>query len=195
MDKDNPNKNFFLNIYKNIIKTDSGYSLQKAYEEDEDGNIRETSGSMTNENNNQLYRDCFRCIHRGNIIACMLATKMDGCTDNNVIPYAWINKCDAYSPVYPLNIIKTKEEMIDFIEKTEHFFGCPEEYEAYFGFKRKWDEETGKILETTREYYDRGGSFKNIPDKFPSVIYFDVVEYDRSIGWKLDWIYIGGNDV
>ena len=194
MDKDNPNKNFFLNIYKNIIKTDSGYSLQKAYEEDEDGNIRETSESRSNENNNSFDKHCFCCMHRDNE-ACMIRSVLENCSDNSFIPYRWVGKCDAYHPINPLNIIKSEEDMIDFMENTERFFGCPEEYEDYYGFKRKYDEETGEILETTREYYDRGGSFKNIPDKFPSVIYFDVVEYDRSIGWKLDWIYIGGNDV
>lgn len=83
--------------------------------------------------------------------------------------------------------------MINFIEKTEHFFGCPEEYESYFGFKRRWNEGTGQILETTREYYDRGGSFANIPDKFPCVIYFGVVDFDaaRPNTKRLDWIFIG----
>ena len=58
---------------------------------------------------------------------------------------------------------------------------------------RKWDEETGEILETTREYYDRGGRFVNIPDKFPCVIYFGVVDFEATMPniEKLDWIYIG----
>ena len=83
--------------------------------------------------------------------------------------------------------------MIKFIEDAEHFFDSPEEYESYFGFERKWDEETGEILETTREYYDRGGRFVNIPDKFPCVIYFGVVDFEaeRPNIKKLDWICIG----
>lgn len=83
--------------------------------------------------------------------------------------------------------------MIDFVEKAEHFFNCPEAYESYFGFERKWDEETGEILETTREYYGRGGRFINIPDKFPCVIYFGVVDFGggRMRNEKLNWIYIG----
>ena len=68
--------------------------------------------------------------------------------------------------------------MVDFIEKTKSFFECPEKYESYFGFERRWDEETGEILETTKEYYDRDGKFNNIPDKFPCVIYFGVVDFD-----------------
>ena len=51
------------------------------------------------------------------------------------------------------------------------------------------NEDTGEILETIREYYERGGEFINIPDKYPCVIYFpfdNVDSYD-----KLKWIYIG----
>ena len=83
--------------------------------------------------------------------------------------------------------------MIEFVEKTENFFNCPEGYESYFGFERKWDEGSGEILETTKEYYDRGGRFTNIPDKYPCVIYFGIVDFDggRMRNEKLDWIYIG----
>ena len=66
-------------------------------------------------------------------------------------------------------------------------------YESYFGFERKWNEETGQILETTREYYDRGGKFTNIPDKYPCVIYFGVVDFEATMPNKerLEWTYIG----
>ena len=55
------------------------------------------------------------------------------------------------------------------------------------------NEETGEILESTREYYNRDGEFKDIPDKYPCVIYFGIVDYDggRSYDEKLNWIYIG----
>ena len=36
MDRDNPNRDYFLNLHRNIIKTDDGYCLQKVYEEDEE---------------------------------------------------------------------------------------------------------------------------------------------------------------
>lgn len=82
--------------------------------------------------------------------------------------------------------------MIGFIEKVQNFFGSTEEFEWYFGLERKWDEETGEVLETVREYCNRGGDFKYIPDKFPCVIYFGVVDFDgRNRNDKLDWIYIG----
>lgn len=186
------NRDYFLNLRKNIIKTDSEYSLQKTYEEDENGNIKQTSESETNLNKNQFSKNCYRCIYSDNEI-CLLRTKLEKCPESNYIPCWWTGNCDAYSPVFPLNIIESENEMIEFIEKTEHFFDCPEEYEAYFGFERKWDDGTGEILETTREYYDRGGRFVNIPDKFPCVIYFGVVDFDggRIRDEKLDWIYIG----
>lgn len=95
--------------------------------------------------------------------------------------------------MFPLTIIKSEKEMIAFIAKAQNFFGCPEDYESYFGFNRRWNEDTGEILESTREYYDRGGKFENIPDKYPCVIYFGVVDFDGARGHdeKLNWIYIG----
>lgn len=192
MDRDNQNRDYFLNRHRNIIKTDNGYCLQKVYEEDENGDIKQTSESGTNPNKNQFSKNCYRCTYSDNE-NCLLRTKLEKCSENSFIPCRWIGNCDAYSPVYPLNIIKSENEMIKFIENTEHFFGSPEEYESYFGFERNWDEGTGQILETTREYYDRGGIFINIPDKFPCVIYFGVVDFDggRIRDGKLDWIYIG----
>ena len=192
MDRDNPNRDYFLNLYRNIIKTDSGYCLQKVYEEDENGYIRQTPESVANPNKNQFSKNCYRCTYSDNE-SCLLRTKLEKCPENHYIPFHWTGDCDAYSPVFPLNIIKSENEMIEFVEKTEHFFCCSEEYEYYFGFERKWDEETGEILETTREYCDSGGRFTNIPDKYPCVIYFGVVDFDgaRMRNEKLDWIYIG----
>ena len=80
-----------------------------------------------------------------------------------------------------MTMIRSKDEMIKFIEQTENFFGCPEDYERFYGLERRWDEETGKIQETTREYYNRGGCFKNIPDKYPCVIYFPYAMETRSM--------------
>ena len=192
MDRDNPNRDYFLNLYRNIIKTDNGYCLQKVYEEDENGIIRQASDSKTNLNKNEFSKNCYRCIHSDNE-NCLIRTELENCEKGHYIPCRWTGNCDAYSRIFPLNIIKSENEMIEFVEKTEHFFSCSEEYEDYFGFERKWDEETGEILETTREYYNSGGKFTNIPDKYPCVIYFGVVDFDggRMRNDKLDWIYIG----
>ena len=192
MNRNSLNRDYFLNRYRNIVKKDDKYILQKVYEEDENRIIRQTSESELNPNQNEFSKNCYRCTY-SNDEKCMLRTRLENCPENHYIPYHWTGNCDAYSPVFPLNIIKSENEMIEFIEKTEHFFDCPEEYESYFGFERKWNEGTGEILETTREYYDRGGRFVNIPDKFPCVIYFGVVDFDsgRMRDEKLDWIYIG----
>lgn len=192
MDRSDPNRDFFLKRYRNIVKKDGDYILQKVYEEDENGIVRQTSENKTNLNKNELIKNCYRCIYSDNE-SCLIRTKLECCQENHYIPFHWVGKCDAYSPIFPLNIIKSENEMIDFIEKTENLFSSPEEYESYFGFERKWDEETGKILETTREYYDRGGSFANIPNRFPCVIYFGVVDFNggRMRDEKLNWIYIG----
>lgn len=192
MDRNDPNRDYFLNQYRNIVKTDDEYCLQKVYEEDENGNINQTSESKSNPNKNQLSKNCYCCTYSDNE-NCLIRTKLEKCPENSYIPCHWTGNCDAYSPVFPLNIIKSENEMIEFVEKTEHLFRCPEEYEDYFGFERKWNKETGEILETTREYYDRGERFVNVPDKFPCVIYFGVVDFEAAMPniEKLDWIYIG----
>lgn len=192
INKNDPNRDYFLNLHRNIVKNGNGYYLQKVYEEDQNGNIIQTEKSKSNKNQNQFSKNCYRCTYSNNE-SCLLRSKLEGCSENNFIPCHWTGNCDAYSPIYPLNIIKSENEMIDFIEKTKSFFECPEKYESYFGFVRNWNEETGQILETTKEYYDRGGKFDNIPDKFPCVIYFGIVDFDgnRMNDEKLDWIYIG----
>lgn len=192
IENNDPNRDYFINLHRDIIKKDDNYCLQKVYEEDENGNIMLTADSKSNQNKNQFSKNCYRCTYSNNE-SCLLRSKLEGCSDNRFIPCHWTGNCDAYSPIYPLNIIKSENEMIDFIEKTKSFFECPEEYESYFGFERKWDKKTGQILESTKEYYDRGGTFDNIPDKFPCVIYFGIVDFDggRMNDEKLDWIYIG----
>lgn len=196
IDKNDPNRDFFLNRYKDIVRVGNEYCLQAPYKEDENGNVVKTPEHEANPNKNALSKNCARCIHYiylGNTSNCTIRTSLENCPKHSFIPSHWNANCDAYSPVYPLNIIKSKNEMINFIEKVENFFGCPEDYEAYFGFERKWDEDTGDILESVKEYYERGGEFKNIPDKYPSVIYFGVADFDgnRWYDEKLDWIYIG----
>lgn len=195
---DNHNKNFYLNLLKDIVKTDTGYCLQKTYEENENGTLRKTAEHATNPTQNEFTKSCARCInyiycgHFGN---CTIRTALENCQKNSFIPSNWVANCDAYSPIYPLNIIKSETEMVDFINKVQNFFDCPEDYESYFGFERKWDEDTGDILEEVAEYYNRGGKFENIPDKYPCVIYFSVADFDglRGRDEKLDWIYIGEN--
>lgn len=192
INKNDPNRDYFLNLHRNIVKNGNGYYLQKVYEEDQNGNIIQTEESKSNKNENQFSKNCYRCSY-SNSEHCLLRSKLESCSENSFIPCHWTGNCDAYSPIYPLNIIKSENEMIDFIENTKSFFECPEEYESYFGFERKWNEETGQILESTKEYYDRGGIFNNIPDKFPCVIYFGIVDFDggRMNDEKMDWIYIG----
>lgn len=188
-----PNRDFYLNTLRNIVKVDDGYCLQKIYDVDENGKIIQTEEDKNNSNKNQFSKNCYRCLHSRTDEVCLLRTKLENCPEHHYIPCRYIANCDAYSPVFPLNIIKSKDEMISFIEKVSNLFGCIEDYESYFGFERRWDEETGKILESVREYYDRGGCFTNIPDTFPCVVYFGIVDYDggRMYDEKLDWIYIG----
>jgi len=186
------NRNFYLNLYKDIVLVNGEYCLQTPYEEDENGNIKKTIEHSSNLNKNVFSKDCGRCVHNF-CNNCLIRTMLEKLPEHHYIPCSWNANCDAYSPIYPLNIIKSKNEMIDFIEKAQNFFGCPEDYENYFGFERRWNEETGDVLESVKEYYERDGRFENIPDKYPCVIYFGVVDFDgmRGRDEKLDWIYIG----
>ena len=189
-------RDFYLNLYKDIVKVDNGYRLQKTYEEDENGKLKKTYEHKTNPNQNEFTKSCGRCIHFiycGSLSNCTIRTALENCDVHSFIPSNWNANCDAYTPIFALNKIESENEMVAFIENVQNFFGCPEDYEAYFGFERNWDEETGDILETVQEYYARGGKFKDIPDKYPCVVYFGVADFDgmRGRDEKLDWIYIG----
>ena len=95
INKDDPNRNYFLNLYRNIVKKDDGYYLQKIYEEDENGNIRQTNDNTSNINNNEFIKNCYRCTYSKDE-ECLLRTKLEGCSENNFIPCHWTGNCDAY---------------------------------------------------------------------------------------------------
>ena len=189
INKDNPNRNFLLHNLKNIIKTGNGYILQNCYKELNDEEIVAIGDVSLMDYSKH---NCDICIHHTTLDSCLIRNQLEKLPPNHFRYCNTINKCDAYEPIQELTIIKSKEEMVQFIEKTENFFGCPEDYENYYGFERIWDEEgDGSILETTKEYYDRGGDFANIPDKFPCVIYFGIIDDDCVRSDLLKWIYIG----
>ena len=192
--RDDSNRHYFLNLLKSIIRTDDGYTLQKMYEETEDENlIVETAESLAHTNKNQYSKSCERCVHcYGD--DCTMRTKLENLPEHHFIPYYWVGDCDAYTPIYALTVINSEVEMIDFVQNVEYFFGCPEDYEAYFGFNRQWDMDTGLVLESTKEYYDRGGSFDKLPEKYPCVVYFGLADFEneRSRNKKLEWLYLGG---
>lgn len=187
LDDQPENRDFYLHDFKDIIKTDNGYILSNVFEEDERGNV--TSNSKID----NFEHDCEICTHRSGT-NCLIRTELEKLPKHHFIPTWYTNHCAAYNPVLPMNIIKSKSEMISFISKVSQFFECPEDYERYFGFERKWNEETGDILETVEEYYERGGEFNNIPDRYPCVIYFGLADLDTYVRQNIDlkWIYIGG---
>lgn len=190
--KDDPNREYFLYHCKNIVKTKDGYTLQTACYEVDDNHIEEAKENKNNPTQNEETKNCFLCIHKsGN--ACTIRTRLENLPPNYFIPYWWNNKCDAYKPIQALTIINSIDEMINFVEKTENFFGAGEDYEDYYGFQRNWDEETGKVFETVREYYNKGGKFTKLPNKYPCVIYFSYCDTDNDSYEHdgLKWIYIG----
>lgn len=192
-DKNNPNHNFYIHDLKNIVKADKDYKLQDVYTIENNCIVEteENKNNLTDKNNHE----CCICIYHDSCNNCLMRTQLENLPEGQYVPEHYQNKCDAYTPIPALSIIHSKDEMVDFIEKVENFFECPEDYENYFGFERKWNEETGEILETIRGYYNRGGELKNIPDKYPSVIYFPYGDISNNSYTTTDfrWIYIGEN--
>lgn len=194
----NSDKRFLLENCKNIIKNGDSFTLRSACIEVNGKLIPTNSKGLWNRDGTLLDdHNCRKCIYCSDK-ECMLFRKFGGFSENSLAPNWWIDVCEAYDPISVLTKINSKEEMVSFIERTENFFLAPEYYEEYYGFRRKFDEETGEILETTREYYNRGGKFSKIPDKYPCVVYFPLVDLDSDDvgGYKLcsksiKWLYIG----
>lgn len=170
----------------NIVKNGDSYELQNNYYKDENRIVAVVPFENRDNHN------CFKCSHFTSMGAydghCDIYNRLLNLQEHH---FAWTSSvinCAAYdeNKVEQMNVINSLDDMITFIEKTKNFFGSPEDYEAYFGFERNWDEDTGDILETVREYHNRGGKFTNIPTEYPCVIRFDLDCED-----DLEWIYIG----
>ena len=186
------NINFLLKQYKDIVRNDDG-SFRLAHRcipGYNDSYVRFVDTGV--HNHNELEHNCYRCKHcepedRACYDRCLLRTRLE---ISSIKLFAnSVANCDAYDPIECLNIIHDMNEMVDFMEMVEKYFDCPESLEEYFGFTPNANDDTGKVLETIREYHERGGEFTNIPDKYPCVIYFPIDDID--IRKKLEWIYIG----
>lgn len=187
------NMDFFLNDYKDIVKNKDGtFSLRNACIL-KDGKLHFLKGI-----NNQFGRNCYDCKHcqpGQKFNYCLLRTHLENLPSNKQIPVHYIADCEAYDSYDCIMIVKSKDEMIDLVESFERYFYCVEDYERYFGFSLDWDEETGKVLETVKEYYEHGGEFTNIPYKYPCVIYFSQLDPEVYVNQNisLKWVYIGSD--
>lgn len=163
----------------NIVEDGDGYRLQNNFYKDGD-NIVQVKSILDSSHN------CSVCSHYKTTGSCDIYNKLLNLQENSLMTTAQVVSCDAFDVVNKMNIVGSLDDMVSFIEKTKNFFDSQEDYERYYGFERNWDEETGEMLETVREYYNRGGVFENIPTKYPCVIRFDWNCTD-----DLEWIYIG----
>ena len=102
--KDDPNRNYFLYHFKNIVKTKDGYVLQTVYREVDDNHIEETKENKTNPTQNERIKNCSLCIHNSGD-NCVIRTCLEKLLPNHFIPYWWNNKCDAYEPLQELTVI------------------------------------------------------------------------------------------
>lgn len=173
-----------------VVKIGNEYHLRNAYQKSDDGKFHLLYESS--ETAHDGIKCCHRCIHhKGSFCAlCERLINQNSKGNHFAVKQSFIIRCDAYESIEALTYISSQEEMIQFIEKVENFFPCAEDYEMYFGFERKWNEETGDILETVREYYNRGGKFDCIPEKYPCVVYFglaDVAASSPNVEW-LEWL-------
>ena len=173
-----------LKYCNNIIKDkDDNYILEPSFKKDGDKIITTRKSCDCKQHNCNL---CMYYNQLRNGGYCDIYNELLKVEPNHIVFCSSVVNCEAYHPIKKLNIINNIDEMVKFIEKTKNFFDCVEDYENYYGFERNWNEETGEILETVREYFDRGGTFKNIPTQYPCVINFDLNIYE-----PLDFIYIG----
>lgn len=186
------NINFLLNKYKDIVRNDDG-SFRLAHRcipGDNDSYVKFIYTGRHNHNELEHNGYCYKCKycelnHPFNY--CLLRTTLENSSIK--VPTHYVANCDAYDPIECFNVIHNICDMVKFIEMVKNRFKCPEDCEKYFGFSPNVDDDTGKVLETIREYYKRGGKFTNIPNKYPCVIYFPIGNID--IHKKLEWIYIG----
>lgn len=183
------------NIVKNkydIIKTDNGYELQNAFKEVDGKFIR----VHKEERKDQLLNKCMYCYNSyykqkgfmNDSCHCYVFDELYETEQMTIECSRVIEYCEAFDEAFKLNIISSMDDMVSFINKSETMFNCTEDFEMYWGFERNWNEDTGDILETTEEYYKRGGEFENIPDEFPCAIYFDWEKehYDLVFDKKYD---------
>lgn len=70
-------------------------------------------------------------------------------------------------------LINNINEYKQFMLSVRDEFSCEENWEQFFGFELKWNEETGEILETLEEYK---GNIKYKPNNFPSIVYSNFEE-------------------
>lgn len=106
INKDNPNRNFFLHNLKNIIKTDNGYILQKCYKELNDEEIVAISDVSLMDYSKH---NCDICIYHTTLDSCLIRNQLEKLPPNHFRYCNTINKCDAYKPIQELTIIKSKE--------------------------------------------------------------------------------------
>ena len=185
------NISFLLKQYKDIVKNDDG-SFRLAHRcipGTNNSYVKFVDSGAHSELEHECY--CYKCKYcelNYPFDFCLLRTTLENSSIK--VPTHYVANCDAYDPIECFNVIHNIYDMVKFIEMVKNRFKCPEDCEKYFGFSPNVNDDTGKVLETIREYYKRGGKFTNIPNKYPCVIYFPI-DNIINIRKKLEWIYIG----
>ncbi len=80
-----------------------------------------------------------------------------------------------YNDFYKFN---NRLDFLAFVEDCQHCFGNVEEWEDFFGFGMKYDEDTGEPLETFKDFVDRNGHIVEEPDSYPAIA-FCIIENER----------------
>lgn len=65
--------------------------------------------------------------------------------------------------------LDSRDDYVKFIHDVQYKFGCNEDWESFFGFNLKWDEETGEVLESI---FDYKGEIEYCPNSFPAIVYY-----------------------
>lgn len=182
---DEENRKFMLTQLKNIVVGEDGeYRLQNNYYLDEYGKMHDVVPY-------DKKKPCWMCWNGrqfyNNNINCRIFNSLNGIDENEnrfIDSESHVVECAAFCKTEKLNIVRSMDDMIEFVKRVESFWRGSYGFDDYFGLDMKHDE-CGNLVETIDEYFARGGKSSVIPDKYPAVVSFDL-----NCEEPLEWIYI-----
>ena len=97
---------FYLNEYKDIVKTEDGYKLQPGFERLQNGDIVRTECSKAMSNQNSTDKICFSCTHSTELDSsqiCEIRSKLNG-NPKRLCLSSYVHNCDACEYIEPLTV-------------------------------------------------------------------------------------------
>ena len=101
--------------------------------EDENGKVK-----FISHHTNALTKNCEICVYNKELSAgpcCEMYPKLAGFSSDRVVLCSHVYNCDAYTPIEPLNVIFSENDMIRFIEKPKISFTVQKIMNIIMGLK------------------------------------------------------------